>query len=106
MEDLMTHYNIQINIQIVDDARAPAATRQYGSHSPAPEPKGERRVTEVAAVKVTAATEAEAFAKAYRMLTAAAPVSEPHLHRASCDDAGGNLMCGFPPGPSIASVIK
>lgn len=34
-----------------------------------------------------------------------APSTQPeqHLHRASCDDSGGNHICGFPPGPSIAS---
>jgi hypothetical protein len=28
---------------------------------------------------------------------------ERHFHRASCDDSGGNLICGFPAGPTIAS---
>jgi hypothetical protein len=26
---------------------------------------------------------------------------EPHLHRASCHGAIGELQCGFPPGPTI-----
>jgi hypothetical protein len=33
----------------------------------------------------------------------AVPVERPeeqHLHRASCDDSNGNLVCGFPPGVS------
>lgn len=36
-------------------------------------------------------------------LVAPVAVAEPHLHRASCDDSGGNLVCGHPAGPTIAN---
>lgn len=29
------------------------------------------------------------------------PEELPHLHRASCHGAIGELLCGFPPGPTI-----
>jgi hypothetical protein len=47
------HYNVQIQIQRVEE----------------PEP-GKRRVTELLKLAVAAGTEAEAYAKAHRMLTA------------------------------------
>jgi len=93
------HFNIQITVQQV--LEAPPASRQPGLI--ATPQKGERQVIETIRVNVTAPTEAEAFAKARRLMDASEPVPEQHLHRASCDDAGGNQICGYPPGPSIAS---
>lgn len=56
----MTHYNVQIHIQRVDE--------------PEPRPgalvKGERRVTELLKLAISADTESEAYAKAHRMLAA------------------------------------
>lgn len=72
----------------------------------------ERRADESLHVIVRADTELEAYHKAAAMLEVNRPEPlfrnppEPekeHLHRASCDDSGGNLICGFPPGRSIAS---
>jgi hypothetical protein len=60
------HYNIQIHIQRVDE---PEAGRGAFGH----EAKGERRITEVLKLAVTADTEQDAYAKAHRMLTANEP---------------------------------
>lgn len=80
----------------------------------------ERKVVKVLDLAITADSERDAYSKAHRMLSASEPewsVGEPvaddgfpfnpnaeqHYHRASCDDSGGNLMCGFPSdGPTIA----
>lgn len=96
------HFNIQISVQRVIKETAPARGMQG--------PTTERDIIKVVELAIVAPTEREAFAKARKMLAAAEPEwTEPepeHLHRASCDDAGGNLMCGFPPGPSIAGVRR
>lgn len=97
------HFNIQIGIQRVEEPRPLEATQRT--------PLGgavqmtERRVIKMVDLALTAETEREAYAKAHKLLSASEPEwtqGEPHLHRASCDDAGGNLMCGYPPGPTIA----
>jgi hypothetical protein len=72
----------------------------------------DRQVAERFSTTVRADSEAEAYRKAMALLEVNRPepmfsepaVPEQHLHRASCDDAGGNRMCGYPDGPSIASV--
>lgn len=72
----------------------------------------DRQVIDRLRVVVSKDTEAGAILQAIQMLKTAAPFPgpadeiAPHLHRASCDDAGGNLMCGFPPGPTIASAPR
>lgn len=72
----------------------------------------ERQVLERFQTTVRADSEPEAYRKALAMLEVNRPepvFSEPpvpeqkHLHRASCDDSGGNRVCGYPDGPSIAS---
>lgn len=65
----MTHYNIQINIQRVDE---PEANRGAFGH----EVKGERRVTEVLKLAITAESELDAHLKAHKMLTAAEPYED------------------------------
>jgi len=71
----------------------------------------ERMVAERFSITVRADTEEAAYRKALALLEVNRPepvfsepaVPEQHLHRASCDDAGGNRMCEYPDGPSIAS---
>lgn len=73
--------------------------------------KTERRVVDRFQTSVAADSEDEAYRKAMALLEVNRPepvFTEPqppeqHLHRASCDDAGGNRMCGYPDGLSIAS---
>lgn len=94
----MTHYNIQINVQRVEPpAPPPGANRNTYRVSSGDEdesPRG-KRVTEVLSLKVTAEGEHEAFAKAATLLAASSPELK-HQHRASCDDASGNHLCGYP----------
>lgn len=61
------HWNIQINIQRVteSDSSRGAFNHQH---------KGERQITEVLKLAVTADTELDAYLKAHRMLTANEPV--------------------------------
>lgn len=91
------HFNIQISVQKVVKETTPARGMAG--------PSTERDIVKVVELAIVAPTEREAFAKARKMLAAAEPewAEEQHLHRASCDDAGGNLMCGYPAdGPTIA----
>lgn len=93
------HFNIQITVQQVLDVPSKLPGRV-----PLNPEEIKRQVVETTRVNVTAPTEAEAFAKARRLMDAAEPEPPQHLHRASCDDSGGNLVCGYPAGgPSIAS---
>lgn len=82
-----THWNIQISIQQVDANEVRQGP--IGSQT-----KKERVVQQVLSLAITASSEDEAYEKAYRMLNASRPVPEPHQHRASCDDASGNHLCG------------
>lgn len=92
------HFNIQIMVQKVEEITPVPVTRHhnssasYGADAKAPRDK---RVTELLNLKVTAQSEQAAYAKAATMLEAATPALEPHVHRASCDDASGNHVCGF-----------
>ncbi len=73
----MTHFNVQITVQKVTEAVPPQAGRIVSSSG---EP---RKVLDLVSVHVSATTEAEAYAKARRMLdaseTAAAPALLPAL---------------------------
>lgn len=92
----MEHYNIQVSIQKVTE-------------TPVDKPKGvsqsisgkERRVIDLAKIAIQAETEAEAYDRVKRIMDATRAPAEVHLHRASCDDSGGNLICGHPAGPTI-----
>lgn len=92
----MTHFNIQINIQKVEPPAAPTTRSTYRATGQDEDesPRG-KRVTEVLSLKVTAEGEHEAFAKAATLLAASSPELK-HQHRASCDDASGNHLCGYP----------
>ncbi len=101
----MFHYNVQIKIQAV--STEPVKAGEARGINQALSGK-ERQVVELLSLAVTAASEQEAHLKAHRLLSASEPPSEiatevTHLHRASCDDAVGNHLCGYPDGPSIAS---
>lgn len=62
----MTHFNVQISVQRVEEEVPPQAGRPMSPGKP-------KRVLELVAVKVSATTEAEAYAKAHRMLDASTP---------------------------------
>jgi hypothetical protein len=72
------HWNIQINIQRVDKIAPAPLTRGYGTQ---PDPSEKRQVVSVLELKITADTEAEAYAKAHRMLIA--NESEPEVDLSS-----------------------
>lgn len=69
----MVHWNIQINIQRVAEIPQPAPVTRGYQNPQEPRPKADRRVTNLLELKVTAGSEAEAYAKAHRMLTANQP---------------------------------
>lgn len=96
----MEHYNIQISIQQVANvplAGAPKGFQQAISGK-------ERVILDIASIKVSATFLDEAYDRAGRLLDATRIPKQPHLHRASCDDSGGNLVCGYPAGPTISSA--
>jgi hypothetical protein len=97
---VVQHFNIQIVIQRV--TTEPVKAGQARGINQAVSGK-DRESVEILRVAVVGDTEAEAYAKAAKMLEASKPPVADHLHRASCDDASGNQICGFPAdGPSIA----
>lgn len=97
------HYNIQIHIQevehggIVLDGRGFAVKGAMGVIE-----KSQRSVLTLLDLKIGAPTESEAYDRVLRLLETNRPDPVEHLHRASCHGAGGNLVCGFPPGRTIA----
>lgn len=109
---MSTHWNIQIGIQEVEEPEPIKDNGGYVKSIGGKPIMTERRVSEALKLAVTADSEEEAYAKAHRMLNANAPASlspweesfgeTEHLHRASCDDSGGNLVCGYPRGRTIA----
>jgi hypothetical protein len=61
------HWNIQVNIQKVSETDVPRAAFQGGK------PPKEKTVLQVADIKVQAETEAEAYERVQRLLTAVHP---------------------------------
>lgn len=101
------HWTVVVQVKEV----TPATPIRDGGGHPVKVPSGvgsaivamtERSVLDRLSLTVAAETEADAYRKAIALLEVNRP-AERHLHRASCDDSGGNLVCGFPPGPTIAS---
>lgn len=88
------HFNIQINVQQVDVEPVKVARSIDQAVS-----GKDRSTISIMELKVSAPTLQEAYAKVSRLVQMEQAAA--HLHRASCDDSGGNLTCGFPPGPSI-----
>lgn len=88
------HFNVQIHVQRVrerEEARDNKGFVQMHMSSPV---ILEKQVINVLDLSVVAETEEGAYSKALAMLGAVRPVPVAHVHRASCDDAGGNHICG------------
>ena len=81
----MPHFNIQVSIQKVEHTVTPRTVGIIQGKT-----DSERHVTKLADVAITAATEKEAFSKAYRLLDAL----KPHEHSASCHGPAGETQCG------------
>lgn len=102
------HFNIQISIQRVEEPE-PMSSNGYAVKGIGGIPvMTDRKVVKLLDLAISAETEEEAYSKATIMLEASRPPVpgyKVHLHRASCDDASGNKICGWAPdGPTIVST--
>jgi hypothetical protein len=91
--EITEHWNIQIKVQRVQ--HRPIGAKVAPSIASAMAGK-ERDILDVLDLKVSADTMDQAYAKSIKLLEVEQMMTESHQHRASCDDAGGNHVCGFP----------